>query len=104
MAVCEYCELEMNGAAGCVKMPVRTVDGELDPIPYGSETRYPPPPEGHRCHDCDALPGNYHHVGCDWEECPRCHGQYITCGCQLGEVESEDTEQSQEKNERTEAS
>ena len=94
MAICKYCQQEMNGTDGCVKMPVRTVDGQLDPIPYGSEEKHresPPTPGQHhhgvligdppRCHDCDALPGHYHHPGCDWEECPRCHGQLIGCDC-----------------------
>ena len=88
MAICKYCELEMNGADGCVKMPVKTMDGDLDPIPYGSESRYSSPPLGHRCHDCDALPGHYHHPGCDMEECPRCHRQLIGCDCEPIEEES----------------
>jgi hypothetical protein len=92
MAICKYCQQEMNGAAGCVKMPVRTIEGNLDPIPYGSEQQHPPAESGQhhhgvllgsppRCHDCDVLPGHYHHPGCDWEECPRCHGQLIGCDC-----------------------
>ena len=89
MAICEYCVLEMNGADGCVKLPVKTIDGKYDPIPYGSETRVPPPPTNHRCHDCDALPGHYHHVGCDWEECPRCHEQLLSCDCVPEEPEDE---------------
>jgi hypothetical protein len=27
------------------------------------------------------LPGYFHHVGCDWEECPRCHDQLLSCDC-----------------------
>jgi hypothetical protein len=92
MAICKYCQQEMNGAAGCVKMPVRTIEGNLDPIPYGSEQQHPPAASGQhhhgvllgsppRCHDCDVLAGHYHHPGCDWEECPRCHGQLIGCDC-----------------------
>lgn len=33
------------------------------------------------CHDCSAEPGEYHHPGCDSEECPRCGGQYFICHC-----------------------
>jgi len=87
MAICDYCLLETNGADGCVKMLVKTIDGELDPIPYGNERRCHPPSPGHRCHDCDALPGHYHHAGCDWEECPRCHGQLLSCECLPADVE-----------------
>jgi hypothetical protein len=109
VAVCKYCDQETNTADGCVKMPVKTVDGEMEPIPYGSESRDEPPRPGQRhhgvligdpprCHDCCVLPGHYHHVGCDWEECPRCHGQYI--GCQWEPVEeASETESTQEETE-----
>ena len=67
MAVCKYCQLEMNEADGCVKMPVPTQEGPYDPVPYGSERRDEPPAPGQyhhriligdppRCHDCAALP------------------------------------------------
>jgi hypothetical protein len=94
MAICKYCQQEMHTAEGCIKMAVPTIDGPFDPIPYGGEIQHlkepPAPGQYHhevligdppRCHDCSALPGFYHHVGCDWEECPRCHGQEISCDC-----------------------
>jgi len=36
-----------------------------------------------RCHDCNIenKEGNCHHLGCDMERCPKCHGQLISCGC-----------------------
>ena len=37
--------------------------------------------EEFRCHDCNALLGNYHHSGCDCEICPKCHQQLISCDC-----------------------
>ncbi len=89
MAICKYCELEMNEADGCVKLPVKTVDGDFDPVLYGSETGKEPEPPDHRCHDCSALPGHYHHAGCDWEECPRCHEQLISCDCILEEADEQ---------------
>jgi len=37
------------------------------------------------CHDCGVDIGEYHHPGCDWDECPRCRRQYITCPCDTEE-------------------
>jgi len=83
-AICKYCNQDMREADGCVKMPVTLKDGrKLDPIPYGNESedysggrRNPP-----TCHDCAAKIGQYHHVGCDWEQCPSCSGQLLSCEC-----------------------
>ena len=36
----------------------------------------------HACHDCRVLKGELHVRGCDGEECPRCHGQLLTCECE----------------------
>lgn len=35
------------------------------------------------CPDCAAIRGQYHCFGCDMEQCPRCRGQFISCGCKL---------------------
>ena len=33
------------------------------------------------CHDCDAIDGLYHSLGCDVEVCPHCNGQLLSCDC-----------------------
>ena len=93
MAICKVCQREMNEADGCIVEPIRTEDGLLNPIPFGSEldpiqstTRKNGTPR--RCDDCGATPGNHHHPGCDIEECPRCHGQLLSCDCVVEEEET----------------
>jgi hypothetical protein len=90
-AICKYCNQDMREADGCVKMPVKLKDGRrLDPIPYGSESEEYSgggvnPPD---CHDCAAKIGHYHHPDCDWEQCPNCAEQLLTCECWGGESET----------------
>ncbi len=74
----------MHEAPGCILNPVKTIDGLLDPIKFGDELdefRKEYAAKVQRCGDCGAQPGNYHHVYCDIEECPRCHGQLFSCDC-----------------------
>jgi len=84
----------MNDANGCSLRVVETFAGPFNPTPYGGERRYattPPTPgelqhgvpvgDPPRCHDCGALPGGFHHAGCDYEECRRCYEQLLSCDC-----------------------
>ena len=79
MAICRYCGQEMHEAASCVGTHVTLRDGRYERVPWGNETK--PWDHGPRCGDCDVLPGGIHHMNCDIEECPRCHGQLLTCEC-----------------------
>lgn len=89
MAICSWCEQEMKTADGCTgNAVVEFPDGSTKPsIPYGAELRYGEPGKpwipkpDQRCHDCAVRVGQRHHPGCDWEECPRCGHQLISCGC-----------------------
>ncbi len=87
----------MNTARSCVVTSVRIDDVEYDFIPYGQETRFgwnatvPSSPYDTRCHDCGVLLGGFHHAGCDMAECPRCHGQLLTCEC-LGQPDDDSDE------------
>ena len=42
------------------------------------------------CGDCGAKKGEIHLDGCDWEMCPICGHQLISCDCEWGEYISDD--------------
>ena len=77
-AKCDYCNLEMRPGTGCTFTHV-DFNGKdvarirMDEIDSDGEAR--------NCHDCNAGPGQLHHPGCDWERCPVCGGQIISCSC-----------------------
>jgi hypothetical protein len=84
---CVDCEQEMTppDADSCTFTRARFADGRImRRVPYSTRrvngdgwaraTR-------HRCHDCRVMPGGFHHFGCAVERCPRCRGQFVTCGC-----------------------
>jgi hypothetical protein len=89
----------MQTADGCNLVPISIknqhgkVIKEMEPIRFGDEQRYlkyASPnvsviTEGwQRCHDCNVKRGEYHHPGCDEEECPNCRLQMISCGGDCG--------------------
>ena len=95
MALCSFCGKEMLEADGCsckeirdlhsISIPrIKVGDGDgVRPGLYGTNVR---------CPDCGALFGYFHHVNCDQEKCPICHGQALSCSCKYYWVhEWEDT-------------
>lgn len=77
-AQCKICGQRMLIADGCTCSEVIVNGKRYKRIKYGEED-FPWPDE--RCHDCGAKIGQYHHAGCDVEQCPVCGGQLIGCGC-----------------------
>lgn len=65
------------------RIPQVRVNGTLfDRVRYGHEED-DWEAELRPCHDCRVFHGEFHVPGCDAEECPRCHGQLITCECDV---------------------
>ena len=77
-AVCRDCRQHMRVAAGCTVLAIRLQGQQYVRVFYGHE-QMPLPHE--RCEDCGSRRGRLHHLGCDLEECPRCRGQLLSCGC-----------------------
>jgi hypothetical protein len=81
MAVCLDCHQEMLEADGCTARPTMVLGGRtFVPVVHGAERAFPRHFKG-RCHDCGVAVGKRHHFGCDFEHCPRCARQIISCGC-----------------------
>ncbi len=87
MALCRFCNLDDDDIEvdDCPENKVVDYpDGSALPsIPYSNiildsthEIKMPD-----RCPECGVAVGNHHHPGCDWEWCPKCNGQIITCSC-----------------------
>lgn len=80
---CSLCGRLFSDGLSCRPRPISKVDKTYEPIPYGQEAVWGQegmvPPES--CHDCGVSRGGFHHPGCDMEECPVCHGQRLSCGC-----------------------
>lgn len=77
MAVCDCCLEEMLDDA-----TISCVENSKVPFPDKSELEsIPCDNPGGRCGDCHVSHGYSHHPGCDIEQCPKCGGQLISCGC-----------------------
>ncbi len=42
------------------------------------------------CPDCNVAPGEWHQLGCSWEQCPYCGDHLWQCGCWGGEPPLDD--------------
>lgn len=70
------------------QVSVYEIDGQAyQRLPYGQGDWWEHGAPAPLCHDCAVIPGQLHVPGCDMEECPKCHGQAISCGCGSDEEE-----------------
>ena len=70
-ATCHLCNQEMQPNSGCTATHIEDTTGKVHARIKSDDL----------CHDCNAGPGQYHHMSCDWERCPICHGQLLSCDC-----------------------
>ena len=62
----------------------RDTDGRYDRIPYGRESFISiANPENMPCRHCNTISGKLHEPGCDYEQCPKCNSQIMTCDCEF---------------------
>ncbi len=66
LSECEWCGQDERTSEGCTAETACNGSGFYNRIPHDLETPS-------RCVACQALPGRYHHAGCEQERCP--------CGC-----------------------
>jgi hypothetical protein len=83
-AVCESCKQPMGpDPVSCISEPI-TIDGvERARLHFGAEKGFAEGAFEHPCHDCGIVVGQFHHDGCDLEQCPNCGGQLLACDCDL---------------------
>ena len=82
MAKCDCCKQEMLTADGCAYKFVKTTNGTYYKRFLVGDNDWCHK-ETDRCGDCGAKYGHYHHPGCDIERCPICHGQLLSCDCDI---------------------
>ena len=83
MTLCAYCNHNMSDPTGPSCVPrFRYTDGTT-----GARVRYSTrrvngdgsaTDPKHPCCDCGVMPGGFHHLGCDVEQCPNCGDQLLT--------------------------
>ena len=69
MAVCDFCNTEMDKGYSCKRIVINNKGKEYEPIKYGDEDGNTWAEES-PCGDCNVKKGGYHHPGCDEEQCP----------------------------------
>lgn len=86
MAECGHCEREMHEAESCTGPETILLLGtEYERYRLGEHeqelARQLPSAvdDKPRCADCGVTEGGLHHPRCDWERCPICDGQLLSC-------------------------
>jgi len=81
MAICNFCGKEMIGASSCIESYI-VIDGKkYHPIRYQERKDIVFGEREAGCPGCNVRDGGFHHVGCEFEICPKCHNHWIYCRC-----------------------
>lgn len=83
MAVCSWCDGEMETAISCTVTAFHRDGRNFHMVPFGDD--FARRTNNDRCGDCGVTRGGWHHPGCDLQRCPACGGQLISCGCLFDE-------------------
>ena len=74
MAICDYCQRDMNVVKTCLWAADVGVK-------FNRFLTLPAVPAKVRCTECGVKKGGIHHPNCSQEICPKCGGQLIRCDC-----------------------
>ena len=78
---CPRCKLDMIWADSCTGYSLDIEGTEYTRLGFGGEKGGSQQEIAKRCGDCNVSRGSLHHLYCSVEECPKCGGQLIACGC-----------------------
>ena len=85
LATCSLCRKEMSENNGCKVTTIIHNDQKYKRIKAGDEFLYldADTTDDVTCPLCNVGIGQYHHWGCDAEECPVCRNPLSDCGCDV---------------------
>jgi hypothetical protein len=84
MAACDLCLTDMLLGTSCQVAAFASRAGvEIEAVRFAPPLQTLHSAAGACCPDCWVKPGGYHHAHCARATCPACHGQLLSCGCNI---------------------
>jgi hypothetical protein len=80
---CDFCFRVIHFGLPCDVKTFIFDNKEYNRVKWGDERKLRDTelPKDQRCPICNVGIGDCHHHGCALEECPRCHSEFMFCGC-----------------------